>query len=65
MTDWISVEEAAKISGYHRERIRELARDGKISAQKFATVWQIERSSLLSYMQNIKKVEEEKITYIS
>lgn len=53
--NWLTVSEAATISGYHPERIRELIRDKKISAQKFSIVWQVERESLLAYM---KKMQE-------
>ncbi len=38
--DWITTTEASVLSGYHPERIRELARGGIIEARKFGTIWQ-------------------------
>jgi excisionase family DNA binding protein len=53
--DWITVREAAQLTGYHIEHIRRLTRAGKVNARKFATVWQVDRHSLLAYL---KKTEE-------
>lgn len=47
---WITVAEASKQSGYHAETLRELIRDGRIKGRKFATVWQVSRSSLMEYL---------------
>jgi excisionase family DNA binding protein len=54
--DWITTAEAAQISGYHRDHILRLISGGKIKAQKFATVWQIDRASLLSYVRKAEKL---------
>jgi len=51
---WITVEDAAKLAEYHPEHIRRLIRQGKIEARKFATVWQVDRSSLIGYLNEIK-----------
>lgn len=56
MPDWITTAEAVKLSGYHIERLRELAREDKIKAQKWGIQWQISRSSLLDYLKNIEKL---------
>ena len=48
--DWITTSEACKISGYHGDHLRELIREGKIEGRKFATVWQVDRNSLLEYL---------------
>ena len=53
--DWITTGQAVKISKYHPERLRELAREGKIQARKFGPVWQINRQSLLSYLKSAKR----------
>jgi len=34
MTDWISVEEAAELSGYSEEQLRRLIREKQITAEK-------------------------------
>ena len=47
--EWLTVQEAAKLSGYHAETIRELIREGAITAQKFSIVWQVNKESLLAY----------------
>ncbi|MBE7433121.1 MAG: helix-turn-helix domain-containing protein [Anaerolineales bacterium] len=52
--DWLSVSEAAELSGYHPEYIRRLIRDGEIEARKFSIVWQVKRISLLDYIKNAK-----------
>ncbi len=49
MTEWIGVTEAASLSGYHPEHLRELIREGKVKARKVVTVWQIDRASLEAY----------------
>lgn len=50
--EWLSVNEAAELSGYHPEYIRRLIRDGEIEAKKFSIVWQVKRTSLLDYIEN-------------
>ncbi len=50
--EWLSVNDAAKLSGYHPEYIRRLIRDGEIEARKFSIVWQVRRESLESYIEN-------------
>lgn len=56
MTEWISVRKAAELAKYHQERIRELAREGKINSKKFATVWQIDESSLKDYLARMQRM---------
>ncbi len=56
--DWITTADAVALSGYHPERIRELAREGKIKSQKWGRDWQISRSSLLKYLQAARKSGE-------
>lgn len=55
MADWISITEAAQLSGYHPDRIRELAREGKIKGQKIVTIWQVSRTSVLAYLRTVGK----------
>jgi excisionase family DNA binding protein len=47
--EWLTVNEAAKLSGYDPEHIRRLVREGKIKARKFSIVWMVDRESLLAY----------------
>jgi excisionase family DNA binding protein len=55
MPDWITTDEAAELSGYTHNHLRELIRDGKITAQKFGPIWQVDRKSVLAYL---KKMQE-------
>ena len=50
--DWLTVQDAAKLSGYRADHLRELIRDGKLEAQKFGPIWAVNRQSLLTYMKN-------------
>lgn len=49
--EWLTVSEAAKLSGYNEDHLRELIRDKKaIAARKFSIVWMVSRKSLLEYV---------------
>jgi hypothetical protein len=54
--EWITTAEAVILSGYHIEHLRELARDGKIKAQKWGREWQVSRVSLLAYIRKAEKL---------
>lgn len=53
---WLTVNEAAEISGYHPEHIRELLRESKVKGRKFGPLWQVERVSLLTYVRKINGI---------
>ena len=53
---WITVSDATKLTNYHPETIRELVRDGKIEGRKISIVWQVNRESLLAYVENVGKL---------
>ena len=59
-TDWITTSEAAELSGYNNEYLRWLIREGKISAQKFGTTWQVSKSSLLTYLREAEKSQDKR-----
>jgi len=48
--EWISVSDAAELSGYHPEHIRRLIREEKLIARKFGPLWQVSYSSLRDYL---------------
>lgn len=54
--DWITTAEAVRLSGYHAEHIRGLARSGKVKAQKWGQVWQISKASLLAHIREVGKL---------
>jgi excisionase family DNA binding protein len=60
--EWLTVQEAAKLSGYHPEYIRRLIRDGEITAKKFSIVWMVKRKSLLSYLEKARNSEDRRYT---
>lgn len=49
--EWITVQEAAELAGYHPNHVRRLIRDGMIKARKWATVWQVSNESMLAYLE--------------
>jgi excisionase family DNA binding protein len=53
---WITTKQAAELSGYHPEHLRELIREGKVKARKFGIVWQVDRVSLLAYLRKVEKL---------
>ena len=58
--DWLTTFAAAALSGYHPERIRELAREGRVKARKWGRDWQISRASLLRYLDQVAKLGEKR-----
>ncbi len=55
--EWLTVNDAARISGYHPEHVTRLIRQGKIKARKFSIVWQVNRESVLAYLEAQKKTQ--------
>ncbi len=60
MDDWITTAEAARLSGYSTYHIRDLIRYGKVRAQKFGAVWQVDRRSLLAYAKSAGELGEKR-----
>jgi hypothetical protein len=54
--EWITVAEASTISGYNKEHLTRLIREGKIEAKKFSIVWQVSRASLLAYVERTERL---------
>jgi excisionase family DNA binding protein len=50
MTVWITTREAAALTGYNTEYIRQMIRARKITAQKRGRDWWVDHKSLLTYM---------------
>jgi len=53
MTEWITTTEAAHISSYHPDYVRKLLQAGKVNGRKFGTTWQVDRQSLLTYLEQV------------
>lgn len=60
--EWLTVKEAAKLSGYHPEYIRRLIRDGEIIAKKFSIVWMVNRKALLDYLEKARNSDDGRYT---
>ena len=58
--DWLTVNEAAKLSGYDPEYITRLIRQGEIKARKFSIVWQVNKESLSAYMAKAQAMGEKR-----
>ena len=50
--DWITTREAVEMSGYNPVHLRSLIREGKIKGRKYFVVWQVSKSSLLTYLKD-------------
>jgi len=53
--EWLTVNEAAQLSGYHPEHVRRLIRQGSVEAKKFSIVWMVSKDSLLNYIRDSQK----------
>lgn len=61
MTDWISVDEAADLSGYNSEYVRRLIRNEQIQAEKKGWQWWVDKKSLLEYLKTAKKSSDKRL----
>ena len=50
LDDWLSTDDAAKLSGFHPDHIRRLVRSKHVEARKWGNAWMIRRKSLSSYI---------------
>ena len=55
MEDWLTTYQAAELSGYNPDYIRQLIRAEKISGRKWGASWQVNRNSLEAYLQKATK----------
>lgn len=59
-SDWLSVREAAELSGYHENHIRRLLRAGSIRAQKWGNAWMVYKPALLLYLEQVREQGEKR-----
>ena len=50
LSDWLTTQEAARLTGYHPVHIRRLIYSGELDAQKWGNEWMISKESLLQYI---------------
>jgi len=60
--EWISVKQAADLSGYDRQHVRRLMRAGRVKAEKLPGMqeWLIDKASLQAYVKQMKQLGDEK-----
>ena len=59
---WLTVTEAAELSGYNAEYLRRLMRDRKIEHRKFSFIYQVNRESLISYLKMAGSSQDKRYT---
>lgn len=57
---WLTVAEAAELSGYHPDYLRRIIRAGDVKGQKFGPVWQVDRGSLRAYLKRAAELGEKR-----
>ena len=59
-SEWITVNQAAELSGYNAEYLRRLMRNKKIKFRKFSFIYQVNRESLLNYLKKAEKTTDKR-----
>jgi len=55
-TEWITANEGAALTGYSPVTLRWLVREGRIRGLKRGGVWFLDRSSVLSYVEEMERL---------
>ena len=58
MDDWLTTYDAARVSGYTPDYIRQLIRSNKVVGRKWGPSWQVSRHSLETYIKHAEKLGE-------
>ncbi len=58
--EWLTTEQAAKLSGYHANHLRRLLRDGDINGRKWGQAWQVSKQSLTDYISRAKEAGDKR-----
>lgn len=58
--EWLTLKDAAKLTGYNLDHLRELLREGKVKGRKVVTVWLVNRKSLEAYVNEQAKRGEKR-----
>ena len=54
--DWITTAEAAELSGYHIDHLRDLLANGRIKGRKWGREWMVSRDGLMAYIRKVEKL---------
>ena len=60
--EWLTVNEAAELSGYNAEYLRRLMREMKIKYRKFSFLYQVNRESLIGYMKKAENSTDKRLS---
>ena len=55
-TEWITTTEAAVLTGYNLEYIRQMIRGGVIAAEKKGRDWWVDRASIEAYAEEMEQL---------
>lgn len=58
MEDWLTTYEAAEVSRYNPDYIRQLIRSSKVQGRKWGQSWQVNRESLEGYIKSAEQLGE-------
>ena len=58
--DWITTQEAAELSGYHVNYIRQLLQADKLHGRKWGQAWQVSRQSLREYLETAETLPDKR-----
>ena len=61
-SEWMTVIEAAEISGYNAEYLRRLIRNEKIDYRMFGFMYQVNKQSLLKYLKEAEKKSDKRFS---
>ncbi len=60
--EWLTVHDAAKLSGYNPEYLRRLMREDKIKFRKFSFIYQVNQKSLMDYLKRAESTIDKRYT---
>jgi excisionase family DNA binding protein len=60
MAEWITTPEAARLSGYHVNYLRQIIRQGKIKAEKKGRDWWVNQDSLMEYLNEAQTIQDKR-----
>ncbi len=55
-TEWITTQEAAELTGYNLEYVRQMIRRGMIVAEKKGRDWWVDKASIETYADAMKRL---------
>lgn len=58
--EWLTTEDAARVSGYSQAYMRQLAQRGEVTAIKAGRDWLLERAALLEYARRMEVLGDKK-----